>query len=62
MTRPEHHDYLVLGAGPGGLQIACFLRRAGRDCVVLDASDAPGAFKMLSITRGGRRSPPRAPR
>ncbi len=37
-------DYLVIGAGPGGLQLGYFLERAGRDYLILEAGDAPGAF------------------
>jgi len=37
-------DYLVIGAGPAGLQVAHLLGCAGRDYLVLEASSAPGAF------------------
>ncbi|MGH1343755.1 MAG: NAD(P)-binding domain-containing protein [Nannocystales bacterium] len=37
-------DYLILGAGPAGLQLAYFLQRAGRRYVVLDGADHVGAF------------------
>jgi thioredoxin reductase len=37
-------DYLVLGAGPGGLQLGYFLERAGRDYLIVDAGDGPGEF------------------
>src|SRR5688572_10166607 len=37
-------DYLVIGAGPAGLQLAYFLSRAGRDYLVLEAGNAPGTF------------------
>lgn len=37
-------DYLVIGAGPAGLQVGYFLERAGRDYLILEAGDAPGAF------------------
>jgi thioredoxin reductase len=36
--------YLVIGAGPAGLQLAYFLAQAGRDYLVLEAGDAPGMF------------------
>uniref|UniRef100_A0A8C5QSG7 FAD dependent oxidoreductase domain containing 2 n=1 Tax=Leptobrachium leishanense TaxID=445787 RepID=A0A8C5QSG7_9ANUR len=53
------HDYCVLGAGPGGLQIARFLEDAGRDYVVFERSQTPGSFflrfprhrKLISINK-----------
>ena len=41
---PAYARYVVLGAGPGGLQIAHYLSSAGRDYIVLDAADAPASF------------------
>ena len=38
------HDYLIIGAGPAGLQLAALLERDGRDYVVLEAGPAPGTF------------------
>lgn len=38
----KHHEYIVIGAGPGGLQLAKFLQDAQRDYVVLEASSMPG--------------------
>ncbi|GAB7038986.1 MULTISPECIES: NAD(P)-binding domain-containing protein [Catenuloplanes] len=40
MTR----DYLIIGAGPAGLQLAALLDRDGRDFAVLEAGPAPGTF------------------
>lgn len=40
----EHHRYLVLGAGPAGLQLGCFLQAAGADYAVLERDSAPGGF------------------
>jgi thioredoxin reductase len=37
-------DYLVIGAGPAGLQLGRFLAEAGRDYLILEAEEAPGAF------------------
>lgn len=37
-------DYLVIGAGPAGLQIGWCLAQAGRDYLVLEAGDSPGTF------------------
>jgi protoporphyrinogen oxidase len=37
-------EYLVIGAGPAGLQLGYFLERAGRDYQILEAGPAPGTF------------------
>jgi thioredoxin reductase len=37
-------DYLVIGAGPAGLQLGYFLQRAGHDYVILEAGPAAGTF------------------
>jgi thioredoxin reductase len=37
-------DYLIIGAGPAGLQLAQSLGQAGHDYLVLEASSGPGAF------------------
>jgi thioredoxin reductase len=52
-------DYVVIGAGPAGLQLGYFLQRAGRDYLVLEAGPAPGTFyrrfprhrRMISINK-----------
>ncbi|HEX4814191.1 MAG TPA: NAD(P)-binding domain-containing protein [Nonomuraea sp.] len=38
------HRYLIVGAGPGGLQLSHFLHRAGADYVTLERAAGPGAF------------------
>lgn len=38
------HQYIVVGAGPGGLQMAYYLDRASRDYVVLDDRALPGGM------------------
>lgn len=55
----EHHDYCVIGAGPAGLQMGFFLKRAGRDYVIFERADRVGAFfvkyprhrKLISINK-----------
>ncbi|WP_435135878.1 NAD(P)-binding domain-containing protein [Actinacidiphila sp. bgisy144] len=44
MSGEERIDYLVVGAGPAGIQAAYFLERAGRDYLVVEAGTAPGTF------------------
>ena len=42
------YDYLIVGAGPAGLQLSYFLEKAGRNYLVLEAGDAPGnCFKQF---------------
>ncbi|XP_053577354.1 FAD-dependent oxidoreductase domain-containing protein 2 isoform X3 [Bombina bombina] len=56
---PVYHDYCILGAGPGGLQAARFLKDSGRDYVVLERNQSPGSFflrfprhrKLISINK-----------
>jgi thioredoxin reductase len=52
-------DYVVIGAGPAGLQLGYFLQQAGRDHVVLEAGPTAGTFyrtfprhrRMISINK-----------
>ncbi|MDX1999255.1 MAG: NAD(P)-binding domain-containing protein [Thermoanaerobaculia bacterium] len=37
-------EYLILGAGPAGLQMGYFLQRAGRSYAILEAGERPGTF------------------
>ena len=37
-------EYLIIGAGPAGLQLAYFLEQAGRDYLVVEAGPTPGTF------------------
>jgi thioredoxin reductase len=55
----EQYEYLIVGAGPAGLQMAYFLGTAGRDYLVLEAADSAGSFfrqyprhrRLLSINK-----------
>ncbi|GAA0527699.1 NAD(P)-binding domain-containing protein [Paractinoplanes ferrugineus] len=38
------HDYLIIGAGPAGLQLASLLDRDGHDYLVLEAGPSAGTF------------------
>jgi len=42
-----YHDYIVVGAGPGGLQLGYFLERAGRDYVILERGVQAGTVSPL---------------
>jgi thioredoxin reductase len=37
-------DYLVVGAGPAGLQAGYFLAKAGRSYLIVESGEAPGTF------------------
>ena len=43
--------YLIIGAGPAGLQLGYFLDRAGLDYQILERADSAGAFLVLSRHR-----------
>jgi thioredoxin reductase len=38
------HRYVIIGAGPGGLQLSYFLQRAGADYLTLEREATPGCF------------------
>ncbi|HWM89229.1 MAG TPA: NAD(P)-binding domain-containing protein [Thermoanaerobaculia bacterium] len=38
------YEYLILGAGPAGLQLGHHLSRAGRSYLILERGDSPGEF------------------
>jgi thioredoxin reductase len=41
---PAAHQYCVIGAGPGGLQLGYFLHRAKRDYVIFEKNTTAGSF------------------
>ncbi|MDH2429392.1 NAD(P)-binding domain-containing protein [Sphaerisporangium sp. TRM90804] len=53
------HRYLIIGAGPGGVQLSYYLQRTGADYLTLEREDAPGAFfrryprhrKLISLNK-----------
>ena len=42
--RRESLDYVIVGAGPGGLQLAVFLQSRGRNYAVLERAASAGSF------------------
>jgi thioredoxin reductase len=42
--KTDYTDYIVVGAGPAGLQLGYFLENAGRDYRILEAGATPGTF------------------
>ncbi|WP_037908999.1 NAD(P)-binding domain-containing protein [Actinacidiphila yeochonensis] len=44
MSAEERIDYLVVGAGPAGIQAGYYLERAGRNYLVVEAGESPGTF------------------
>jgi thioredoxin reductase len=52
-------DYIVIGAGPAGLQMGYFMHRQGADYLILESQSVPGAFfrtyprhrKLISINK-----------
>eukprot|EP00757_Euglenozoa_sp_SAG-D1_P022576 gene22576-163_t len=55
----EYHQYIIIGAGPGGLQMAYYMQKASMDYLVLER-DEIGAFflkyprhrQLISINKG----------
>src|SRR5437868_9337593 len=40
----NHFDYLIIGAGPAGLQLGYFLEKASRNYLILEAGTDAGTF------------------
>ena len=40
----NHHEYVIVGAGPAGVQMGYFLEQAGRDYVILESSGNAASF------------------
>lgn len=43
-TTDYYHDYIIVGAGPAGLQLGYFLQKAGRDYVILEKTNISGEY------------------
>ncbi|MDH4201158.1 MAG: FAD-dependent oxidoreductase, partial [Spirochaetia bacterium] len=48
----QKYDYIIIGAGMGGLSTAAFLAKEGKKCLVLEKHDKPGGF-VTSFTLKG---------
>ena len=57
---PSHeYEYLIIGAGPAGLQLGYYLEKSKHDYAILEAGSAPGTFfkeyprhrKLISINK-----------
>lgn len=44
MTKMIQSRYIILGAGPAGLQLGYFLQQQGCDFLILEAGEGPGTF------------------
>ncbi|WP_086931834.1 NAD(P)-binding domain-containing protein [Agarilytica rhodophyticola] len=42
MTTHSKHKYLIIGAGPGGLQLGYYLQKSGRDYLILESGECAG--------------------
>lgn len=40
----SHHEYVILGAGPAGLQLGYFLMKASADYLIVDREEQAGSF------------------
>ena len=40
----KQFEYLIIGAGPAGLQLGYYLEQAGRNYLILESGDSPGTF------------------
>jgi thioredoxin reductase len=57
--KPQEREYLIVGAGPAGLQMGYFLKQLGRDFLILESGGSAGTFfktfprhrKLISINK-----------
>jgi thioredoxin reductase len=40
----KHYEYVIIGAGPAGLQLGYYLQKAGREYIILESGETPGTF------------------
>ena len=44
LSKEKRMDYLIIGAGPAGLQLGYCLQQSGRDYLILESGSQPGTF------------------
>ena len=57
--KKTYFDYLIIGAGPAGIQLGYFLEKANHNYLILEASETPVSFfqqfprkrKLISINK-----------
>lgn len=42
--KQDSYDYLIVGAGPAGLQLGYYLEKAGHNYLILEEGESPGTF------------------
>lgn len=55
----EYHDYIIVGAGPAGVQMGYFMEKGKKNYLILEANSGPGSFfetqprrrKLISINK-----------
>ena len=45
----RYHDYVIIGAGPAGLQMGYFLEQSGRDYVILERGNVAGVIFVIMV-------------
>ena len=50
LDAPHQYDYIVIGAGPAGLQMGYFLKSAARDYIILERANISGMFIIHTKT------------
>ena len=48
-TEAEYHDYIIIGAGPGGLQMGYFMEKAHRDYVIMERANVSGKLTGIML-------------
>lgn len=59
MNSSKIYDYIILGAGPAGLQLGYFLQKEGHDFIIIEKNEVAGSFykeyprhrKLISINK-----------